>query len=40
MPGCGVPAGELAPGEMRTYDCTLSVLDNPRALAKFVRRWG
>jgi len=40
MAGCGVPAGELAPGGTRTYGCTLRVLDDPRKLEAFVRRWG
>ena len=40
MDGCGVPAGQLAPGETKTYDCDLSVLNEPRKLASFVRRWG
>ena len=40
MDGCGVPAGELAPGETRTYDCRLTVLDEPRRLKSFASRWG
>ncbi len=40
MPGCGVPAGELAPGQTRTYDCHLTVLDEPGRLKSFARRWG
>jgi len=40
MTDCGEPAGELAPGEKRTYDCTLSVLTDPRELKGLIRRWG
>lgn len=40
MAGCGVPAGALAPAASRTYDCYLSVLDKPRDLASFQRKWG
>ncbi len=40
MAECGAAAGVLAPGEVRTYDCTLRVLTDPRRLAGLIRRWG
>ncbi len=40
MEGCGVPAGSIKPGETRTYDCVIRVLDDPAQLRGFVRRWG
>jgi len=40
MEGCGVPAGELDPGQMKTYNCSVKVLDEPRELNSFLRRWG
>ena len=40
MTGCGAPAGSLAPGQTKTYECALSVLTDPRELRRFIRRWG
>ncbi len=40
MTGCGVGPGLLEPGESRTYECTLTVLDEPGPLRRFVRQWG
>jgi hypothetical protein len=40
MGEAGLPAGELASGETRDYDCTLTVLSEPAALAEFVKKWG
>ena len=40
MTGCGVPAGSLAPGQRRQYDCRLRVLSDDRAIRRFVRKWG
>ncbi len=40
MDECGVPAGKLDPGETRTYDCRITVLDNPTIISRFIKRWG
>ena len=40
MAECGVPAGELAPGQRKRYNCRLAVLAEGRAIRRFVRRWG
>jgi len=38
--GCGVDVGELAPGQTRCYDCTLTVRTDKKALREFIRAWG
>lgn len=40
MAGCGVPAGRLLPGQIKTYDCCLTVLSDARRLKSFLSRWG
>jgi hypothetical protein len=40
MDAPGAPAGELAPGQTRQYDCTLKVLGRPEEIQRFVRNWG
>lgn len=38
--GCGVGVGRLEPGQVREYDCTMTVLAEPQALKDFARKWG
>ena len=38
--GCGVPAGQLQPGQSKTYDCTLTVITDPKDLKAFMQKRG
>ncbi len=38
--GCGAPVGKILPGKTKTYDCTFTVLTDPKNLKAFVRKWG
>ncbi len=38
--GCGAPAGLLQLGDTKTYDCTLTVMTDPKDLKTLIRKWG